>query len=170
MKFPKKFEKKSSWSKKFFWHRKLNDGSPGYWEKSCLVNNLLLRFLKLHLKIFLKASFSSTAGVCQIFKKFLSPNALEYRPETCTYERSYVWLHIVWKFLWCNERLIFQEGGSLPGRTYCTCSVTALKRMSAVPGVTQGRAGLLGHIFIRNLRSSQPCFYFNFYYIRKLIT
>ena len=75
MKFTKKFEKKSSCSKKIFWHRKLNDGSPGYWEKSCWVSNLLLRFLKLHLKIFLKASFSSTAGVCQIFKKFLSPNA-----------------------------------------------------------------------------------------------
>ena len=63
MKIPKKFEKISSCSKKFKWYRKLNDGSLGYWEKSCWVSNLLLRFLKLHLKIFLKALFLQLLGL-----------------------------------------------------------------------------------------------------------
>ena len=52
MKFPKKFEKFSSCSKKFFCHRKLNDGSPGHWEKYFGVGNLLLRCSKLHLNFF----------------------------------------------------------------------------------------------------------------------
>ena len=57
MKFPKKFDKFSSWSKKFKRHRKLNDGSPGYWEKYFGVGNMFLRYFKLHLKIFLEAHF-----------------------------------------------------------------------------------------------------------------
>ena len=57
MKFPKKIEKFSSWSKKFKCHRKLNDGSPGYWEKYFGVGNMFLRYFKLHLKIFLEAHF-----------------------------------------------------------------------------------------------------------------
>ena len=63
MKFPKFFEKFSSCSKKFFWHRKLNDGSPGHWEKYFEVGNLLLRCSKLHLKIFLEALFLQLLGL-----------------------------------------------------------------------------------------------------------
>ena len=95
MKFPKNFEKKSSCSKIFFWHRKLNDGSPGHWEKYYGVGNVLQRSLKLHLKIFLEAHFSKLQGVTQNFKKFLLPNTSEFRAETCTYERWHVCQHPV---------------------------------------------------------------------------
>ena len=68
MKFPKNFEKNSSCSKKFFWHRKLNDGSPGYWEKYCWVCSSLIRSFKLRLKIFLKAHFLEVLRLFKISK------------------------------------------------------------------------------------------------------
>ena len=68
MKSQKNFEKKSSCSKKFFWHRKLNDGSPGYWEKYCWVCSLLIRSFKLRLKIFLEAHFLEVLRLFKISK------------------------------------------------------------------------------------------------------
>ena len=50
-------KKFSSWSKKFKLHRKLNDGSPGYWEKYFGVSDMFLRHFKMHLKNFLEALF-----------------------------------------------------------------------------------------------------------------
>ena len=57
MKFPKKSKKFSSWSKKSKLHIKLNDGSPGYWEKYSGFSDMFLRHLNMHLKIFLEAHF-----------------------------------------------------------------------------------------------------------------
>ena len=107
MKFPKNFEKKSSCSKKFFWHRKLNDGSPGYWEKSCWVSNLLLRFLKLHLKIFLKASFLEALRLFKISKNHCRHilRDFELRFWLSDLESDFL-LHNVPLFFWFDEPLI----------------------------------------------------------------
>ena len=71
-------KKFSSWSKKFKLHRKLNDGSPGYWEKYFGVSDMFLRHFKMRLKIFLEAHFFELQEGVQIFKKSLSPNTLDF--------------------------------------------------------------------------------------------
>ena len=68
MKLPKKFEKFSKWSKKFKLHKKLNDGSLGYWEKYFRFSDMSLRYFKMHLKIFLEALFLELLELFRISK------------------------------------------------------------------------------------------------------
>ena len=109
-------KKFSSWSKKFKLHRKLNDGSPGYWEKYFGVSDMFLRHFKMRLKIFLEAHFFELQEGVQIFKKSLSPNTLDFWAKTLTQVTLRVWLREVRFSSWSDERLIFKEGVSLQKR------------------------------------------------------
>ena len=109
-------KKFSSWSKKFKLHRKLNDGSPGYWEKYFGVSDMFLRHFKMRFKIFLEAHFFELQEGVQIFKKSLSPNTLDFWAETLTQVTLRVWLREVRFSSWSDERLIFKEGVSLQKR------------------------------------------------------